>query len=226
MGEALLQSLPFAIGLILSPFPLIAMVMILSGPRRAVNAPVFALASVLGLLALGAIVLIVSAGYPADDAGDPAAWVSWSRLVLGLALLVIGVGKLRARPWRGEPAEPPRWIRTIDTLTWARAAGLGVVVSVLNPKNLVLALAGAGAIAQVDLATGPELVALVVFVALGTLGITVPLGLSLALGERGVALLRGPKEWMERNNALIVVLLVLIFGVVLTWNGIAGLGVA
>jgi predicted negative regulator of RcsB-dependent stress response len=41
-----------------------------------------------------------------------------------------------------------------------------------------------------------------------------------------VALLRGPKEWMERNNALIVVLLVLIFGVVLTWNGIAGLGVA
>lgn len=223
MGEALLQSLPFAIGLILSPFPLIAMVMILSGPRRVVNAPVFAAASVLGLLALGAVVLIVSAGYPAEDAGDPAAWLSWSRLALGLALLVIGARKLRARPWRAEPGDPPKWIRTIDTLTWVRAAGLGVAVSVLNPKNLVLALAGAGAIAQAGLAAGPEVVALVVFVAAGTLGITVPLGLSLALGERGVALLKGPKAWMERNNPLIVALLVLIFGVVLTWNGIAGL---
>jgi hypothetical protein len=224
MGEALAQSAPFAIGLILSPFPLIAMVMILSGPGRSVNAPVFAAASVAGLLAVGAVVLVVSAGYPAAEAEGPAAWLSWSRLVLGTALLALGVRKLIARPWRDAPKEPPAWTRRIDTLTWRRAAGLGIAVSVLNPKNLVLTLAGAGAIAQAGLATGSEAVALAVFVALGTLGITGPFVLSLALGERAVARLAGPKGWMERNNPLIMTLLLLIFGVVLLANGIDGLG--
>lgn len=217
------MSLPFAVGLILSPFPLIAMVMILSSPRRAANAPAFAVASVLGLLALGAVVLLVSAGYPATEAGDSAAWLDWSRLLLGAVLLALGVRKLLVRPWRDAPKESPRWMRAIDTLTWVRAAGLGIVVSVLNPKNLVLALAGAGAIAQADLAPRPEAAALIAFVAIGTLGITAPLALSLALGERAVALLTGPKEWMERNNPLIVAGLLLIFGVVLIANGVEGL---
>lgn len=217
------MSLPFAVGLILSPFPPVAMVMILSSPRRTANAPAFAAASVLGLLALGAVVLLVSSGYPATEAGDSAAWLDWSRLILGAVLLVLGVRKLVARPWRGAPKESPRWMRAIDTLTWVRAAGLGVVVSVLNPKNLVLALAGAGAIAQAGLAPGPEAVALIAFVAIGTLGITVPLGLSVALGERAVTLLTGPKEWMERNNPVIVAGLLLIFGAVLIVNGAGGL---
>jgi arginine exporter protein ArgO len=222
MGQALAQSLPFAIGLIVSPFPLIAIVMILSGPRRVV-APAFALASFLGLVAVGALVLLVSAEYPAEDAGAPATWLSWSRLALGVALLAVAVKKLRARPWRDGPKDPPRWMRTIDSLTWVRAAGLGIAVSVLNPKNLVLALAGAGVIAQADLPTASEIAALVAFVALGTLGVTVPLALSLALGERGLALLKRPKQWMERNHPLIVALLALIFAAVLISNGIEGL---
>jgi hypothetical protein len=111
----------------------------------------------------------------------------------------------------------------IDTLTWPRAAGLAVVVSVLNPKNLVLTLAGAGAIAQADLAAGPAAVALLVFVAVGTLGITGPCVLSIALGDRAAGVLAVTKDWMERNNALIVAVLLLIFGVVLIGNGLAGL---
>jgi hypothetical protein len=223
MGDAFLQSLPFAAGLIVSPFPLIAMVMILSGPRRAVNAPAFAAASVLGLLGLGGIVLAVSEGYPAGEAGGSAAWLDWSRLVLGAGLLVLCARKLAARPWRGAPKQSPRWMRAIDTLTWVRAAGLGIVVSVLNPKNLVLALAGAGAIAQAGLPPGPTAGALVAFVAVGSLGVTGPLLLSWALGERATALLAGPKGWMERNNPMIVAALLLIFGVVLIVNGLDGL---
>jgi hypothetical protein len=144
-------------------------------------------------------------------------------VLLGAALLALAGRKLAGRPWRDAPKPSPRWMLAIDTLTWPRAAGLAVVVSVLNPKNLVLTLAGAGAIAQADLAAGPAAVALLVFVALGTLGITGPLVLSLALGERAAGVLAATKGWMERNNALIVAALLLIFGVVLIGNGLAGL---
>jgi hypothetical protein len=225
MSEALAQSLPFALGLIVSPFPLIAMVMILSGPRRTANAPAFAVASVAGILAVGSAVLFISAGYPANEGSEPAAWISWSRVLLGAALLALAGRKLAGRPWRGAPTPSPKWMLAIDTLTWPRAAGLGVVVSVLNPKNLVLTLAGAGAIAQADLAAGPAAVALLVFVAVGTLGITGPCVLSIALGDRAAGVLAVTKDWMERNNALIVAVLLLIFGVVLIGNGLADLGV-
>lgn len=72
-----------AIGLILSPFPLAAMVMILSGPRRALNSPVFAVTSVAGLLALGRRGVALLDG--------PRGWMERnSPLVVALVALIFG----------------------------------------------------------------------------------------------------------------------------------------
>jgi hypothetical protein len=56
MGEAIGQSLPLAIGVALSPIPIIAVVLMLTTPRARANGPAFVLGWLLGLGLVGAVV--------------------------------------------------------------------------------------------------------------------------------------------------------------------------
>lgn len=226
MGEAIGQSLPFAVGLALSPFPPVAMVLMLGSGRGRANAVVFALAAVGGVAAVGAVVLLVAGGGAVDSEGDPALWVSILRLGLGLLLLTYAARALVFRGRKPKAEGATRWLRALGGLTAARAAGLGLLASALNPKNLVLAVAGAAAIAQADLDAGAAAASLAVLVVIGTLGSTVPLALSLVLGPRGEPALRAVKDRAERNSDLIMALLALVFGATLLGEGIDGLSTA
>ena len=91
MGEAIGQMLPAAVGVAISPLPIVAVVLMLVTPRGRVNGPAFVLGWMLGLAVVGAIVLSVASGASASDDGEPATWVSVLELVLGLAALLLGV---------------------------------------------------------------------------------------------------------------------------------------
>src|SRR3954452_13643304 len=107
MGEAVGQSLPLALGVALSPFPIIAVVLMLVTERGRVNGPAFVAGWILGLAGLGAIVLSVAGAGGASDEGQPATWVSVFELVLGLAVLLLALRLWRGRPDEGEaPAAP------------------------------------------------------------------------------------------------------------------------
>ena len=66
MGEAIGNVLPAAVGVALSPIPIIAVILMLSTPRARSNGPAFAVGWVLGLAVVSAIVLLL-----AGDADDP-----------------------------------------------------------------------------------------------------------------------------------------------------------
>ena len=107
MGEAIGQSLPLAIGVALSPVPIIAVVLMLTTPRARANGPAFVLGWLVGLGVVGAIVLAL-AGPSASEEGQPATWVSWLKLLLGLGLLLVAVRQFRGRPWADEEAPLPK----------------------------------------------------------------------------------------------------------------------
>jgi hypothetical protein len=222
MGDAIGQSLVFAIGIGLSPFSIVAIVLILATPRARANGIAFVAGWVVGLAAVGTVVLALIGDDAAPDSGGPAHWVSGLKLALGLLLLAFGVRAWLERPRAGAEAELPAWMRSLDTFTPAKAAGVGLLLSAANPKNLVLAVAGAATIAQAGLSVGQEAGALAVFVAVGTLGAAVPLVLYLALGERSGAILGELKDWMARNNATIMAVLALIIGVKLIGDAVSG----
>ncbi len=62
MGQAIGGSLPLAVGIALSPIPIIAVVLMLTSRRARVNGPVFVLGWLLGLGIVGVIVLSLAAG--------------------------------------------------------------------------------------------------------------------------------------------------------------------
>ena len=215
--------LAFGLAVGLSPIPVIGVTLILATPRARSNGLAYAAGWVLGLAATGTVFLLLADGADASEQGAPADWVSILKVVLGALLFLLALRRWRGRPRRGEQAELPAWMERTDSFTPAGAAGFGIALSALNPKNLLLVVAAAAAIAQTGASTGSQAVALAAFVALGTLGTGIPVALYLALGERSERMLDEVRGWMAQNSTAIMAVLFLIIGAKLLANGISGL---
>ena len=223
MGQAIGGSLPLAVGIALSPIPIIAVVLMLTSRRAKVNGPAFVLGWLIGLGIVGAIVLAVAGTGGASKSGAPATWVSWVKIVLGVLLLLVAFREFRSRPRGDEEPHMPKWMATIDNTTPPAALGLAALLSGANPKNLLLAVGGAAAIAQTGIGGGQQAVAYLGFALIGTLGVGIPVGIYFAMGARSEKLLAGLKDWMSAHNAVIMAVLCLVIAAKLVGDGISGL---
>jgi hypothetical protein len=223
MGSAIGGSLPLAVGVALSPVPIIAIVLMLTTRRARVNGPAFIIGWLAGLGVIGAIVLSLSGPAGASSSGSPATWVSWVKIVLGLLLLLVCVRQFRARPGEGEEAPLPKWMSTIDQMRPPAALGLGVALAAANPKNLLLAVGGAASIAQTGIAGSQQAIAYVIFALIATLGVGTPVTIYFVLGSRSEKPLTRLKDWMGQHNAVIMSVLCLVIGAKLIGDAISAL---
>jgi threonine/homoserine/homoserine lactone efflux protein len=222
MGQAIGQVLAFAVAVGLSPIPIVGVVVMLATPRARSNGPAFLAGWVFGLVALGTVVLLVSSGADASEKGQPADWVNVLKLVLGAGLLLLAAKQWKGRPRPGAEAALPAWMSATDHFTAARSAALGVALSAVNPKNLILVVAAASAIAQTGAAGAQQAVALAIFVVIGTIGTGLPVLLFFTMGERSERMLEELKGWMAQNNATIMAVICLLIGAKLIGDGISG----
>jgi threonine/homoserine/homoserine lactone efflux protein len=223
MGQAIGGSLPIALGIALSPMAITAVVLMLASRRARVNGPIFVLGWLIGLGIVGVIVLALAGTGGASKSGTPAAWVSWVKIAIGILLLLVAAREFRSRPHGDEQPQMPKWLATIDKTTPLAAFGLGVALSGANPKNLLLAVGGAGAIAQTGIPGGQQAVAYLIFALVGTLGVGIPVAIYFAMGTRSEKLLAGLKDWMSTHNAAIMSVLCLIIAAKLIGDGISSL---
>ena len=223
MGRAIGGSLPLAVGIALSPIPVIAVVLMLTSRKARVNGPAFVLGWLLGLGIVGAVVLSIAGSAGASKSDSPATWVSWVKIALGILLLLVGVRQFRNRPHAGAPPQMPKWMGTIDKTTPVTALGLAALLSGANPKNLLLAVGGAAAIAQTGIPAGQQAIAYLVFALIGTLGVGIPVGAYFMMGERSEKLLAGLKDWMTAHNAVIMTILCLVIAAKLIGDAISSL---
>jgi Sap, sulfolipid-1-addressing protein len=220
MGKGISEVLPFAIGIAISPVPIIAIILILFSQRARVNGPSFLLGWVVGLAAVGTVVYLVSDAANAATDSTTSDSISWGKIVLGVLLLGLARRNFAKRPAPGQPAELPKWMTTIETISPVKAFGLALVLSVVNPKNLVLAIGATAGLGQLGLSTEDAVVALVVFVAVSSLSIIFAVGYDLFGGQRAQHTLDEMKVWLTEHNHAVMAVLFLVFGVVLISKGI------
>ena len=211
MSEAVGEVVAFGIGVALSPAAVIAAVLMLVGPGGRARAAVFALTWALSLAVVGTVTLLLADGVGASDGGGPADWVIVAQVVLAVLLVLLAAGQWRGRLREGAAAEMPRWMQKVDGLTTTKAIVMAVFLAAGKPKNLLLTIGAAVAIAELGVPAGEQASALVAFVLLGTLAPAAPLALSLLLREHSTSALRDLRAWMVRENATIVGLLCLVF---------------
>jgi threonine/homoserine/homoserine lactone efflux protein len=222
MGQAIGQLLPFAAVVVLSPFPIVAVVLVLSSPRARTNGPAFLLGWFGGIAVVGIVLLAIAEAVNPSNDGEPADWVSTLKLVLGLALCYLAIGQWRGRPGAGDEVETPGWMDAVDDFSALKAAGAAVVLSLVNPKNLLLIVGAAATEAQFGLSTGDQIVVWLVFTFVASLGVLAPVVLYFTMGERATELLERLRVWMTRNNKAVMAVLFVVIGVKLIGDAISG----
>ncbi|MFJ8663497.1 GAP family protein [Streptomyces sp. NPDC093795] len=202
MGDAVGQMLASAVGIATSPLPLIAVILMLATPKGRGNGVAFTAGWLVSLAVLVTVVVLAGSGGDASGADDegPASWPLWLKLGLGVLFLLMGVKQWKDRPREGRAAEPPGWMKAIDTFTPGKSAGLAAALAVANPKNLVLAVGGAVSIAASTASTGGKTAAAVLMVLIASLCTLLPLGVYLLGGRKSAKVLGEWKAWMAATT--------------------------
>src|ERR1700693_5835583 len=143
MGQGISEVLTFAIGVAISPVPIIAVILMLFSQRAKVNGPAFLLGWVLALVAISIVVYVVSHDGNVATSTTASDSVSWGKIVLGVALLALARRNWGKRPAPGEEPAMPKWMAGVDALSPAKAFGLGLLLGGGNRKNLILTARGA-----------------------------------------------------------------------------------
>ena len=170
-------------------------------------------------MAVSVIVVVVLGAGSDPDSDDPG--VAWLKVALGILFLVMAAKQWKKRPREGREAEAPKWMATIDTATPSKAAVLGAALSGANPKNLALTLAAAASIAEAGLDQADKAIAIAVFVALGSITVAGAVLFYLVDAERAAPALDAIRRFMFENNAVIIMVVLLLLGAKLLGDGLA-----
>lgn len=220
MGQGISEVLTFAIGVAISPVPIIAVILMLFSQRARVNGPLFLLGWVLALAVVSGVAYYAADQSNASSSSSASDTISWGKIVLGVLFLLLAARQWRSRPAPGVQPEMPKWMAGIDAFTPGKALGIGVLLAGVNPKNLILTIGAATGLAQLGLSTADAVVSLIVFVVVASLTIAVPVVYYLLGGEHAKAELDSMKSWLAFHNAAVMAVLFLVFGVDLIAKGI------
>jgi len=206
-----------AVAIALSPFAIIPAILLLLSPRPHAAGGAFLAGWLLGVgIAAG---MALATALPASDAAGTPAWAAWVRLLLGGALLVLGIVRWLNRHRAGSS---PAWLQGMQGATPQRAFVLGLALSIANPKVLLLAIAGGLAIG----ATGDDglhdLAKVLGFTLLASSSVAAPWLAFLLAPDRAMPLLEKLRLWLEaRANAIMAVVFIAL-GLLLLAKGMAG----
>ena len=213
------EILPLALVVTISPINIIPVILLLFTKRPLVNAFTFLVGFIAGVAAvLGSFVAIAGAVDLSPGSGH-STWAGALKLVLGLYLLVAAIRKFRGRPRAGEEGSMPKWMDGIAGFTPAKSLIAGAVLGAANPKNVIVGLAASVTVASTDLSTGQQVAAIAVYVFVAILGVAAPILVAVFLGARAQDVLDGWNSWLRQNNATVMSVLFLIFGIVLIGQG-------
>ncbi|WP_448811633.1 GAP family protein [Agromyces bauzanensis] len=220
MGAVIGDILPLAVGIAISPIPIIAAILMLLSPRARHTSVGFMGGWVLGIAVAVTVFTLLSTVLPDrdPDAAKPVTGVI--QLLLGAGLLFLALRQWRSRPAPGDEPPLPKWMSGIDAMTAWRALGLGFLLAAVNPKNLLLGAAAGLAVGSARLDIGAVVLALVIFTLIAAASVAVPVIAYLVASDRMAAPLERLRGWLVHNNATVMAVLLVVIGVVLIGKGI------
>ena len=218
-GSVLATLIPLALVVAISPLSIIPAVLALQTPRPRPTGLAFLSGWLLGLAALTAV-FVVSSDALGDLRKSPPAWVSWLRIVLGLALIGYGIYEWLTRR---RHTESPKWMRTFATLTPARAGLTGLVLVMVRLEVLTMCALAGLAIGGSGLGMAANWITATIFVVVAASTVAIPVLAYAGAGDRLNEPMARLKDWMERNNAMLLAAILLVIGLMVLHNGVKAL---
>lgn len=212
----LVELIPLALVIALSPLSIIPAVLVLRATRPRPTGLSFLAGWLLGIFTLAAAFLLLSGLIGNFD--KPPAWASWLRIVVGVVLIGLGVYRWTRR---GE-THTPKWMTSLTTLSPARAFVTALTLVVVNPKVFFISAASGMSIGSSGLGVAGAWSAVVYFALVAGSTVLLPIVAYSLFTDRLDATLRRVGDWMERRHAVLVAGILVIIGLLLLYKGIHG----
>ncbi|SDG62514.1 GAP family protein [Microbacterium pygmaeum] len=222
MGAVIGAVLPLAIGIAISPIPIIAAILMLLSPKAKGTSAGFLLGWIVGIVAAVTVFTLLASILPDSDSDGPKPVHGTIQIVLGALLLFLALRQWRSRPKAGQTAALPKWMSAIDTMNAAKGLGLGFLLAAVNPKNLLMGAGAGTTIGGAGLDVGETVVVIAIFTVIAAASVAVPVLGYLIASRRMAGPLESLRTWLVHNNATVMAVLLLVIGVVLIGKGIAG----
>lgn len=220
MGPVIGELLPLALGIAISPIPIIAAILMLLSPKATSTSLGFLTGWLLGIVVAVTVFTLLSSVLPGTDTDGPQPVIGVIKIVLGALLLLLALRQWRSRPVGDAEPKLPKWMAAIDTMTAGRALLLGFLLSGLNPKNLLMGAAAGVVVGSGGLNAGAVTVVIVIFTVLAASTVAVPVVGYLVASARIAGPLESLRGWLVHNNATVMAILLLFLGISTIGKGI------
>jgi hypothetical protein len=210
-----------------SPLALAATLVVLRSARARLNGFLFAATFLVGEAIV--VVLVVTLGsIAAPGTGGSATVAAGFELALGLLLLAAGI-----RAWRSDPAQrkadkrgegrTKAMLARLGQMTPATTCGAGTLLGIGGPKRLTVSIVAASTIAATDSPTRLKFGEAVLYIAVGGLLVWGPVAVYMVAGSRSRAWLSQVEDWLMARQRTIAIILLFVFGVLLSSDGLSKL---
>ena len=139
-------------------------------------------------------------------------------LIFGLLLIILAV-----RNFFGEDdpdAPPPKFTTILDHLGPIKLFGLGIALSLMQPRFIIFVLAGASIIAEASLSTSENIFAIFILALLMVWAMLIPIIVFLVMGERRAATMKSMRAWLIHNQRMMNVVVMGVFGILMLILGL------
>lgn len=222
MGGLIGEFLPLAVGIAISPVPIIAVIMMLTSKGALRNAVFFTAGWVLALVVASVAAIFIFGGAPAT--AQKGTGLATSIMQVAFGALLVGMGSYRG--WQrheGVAPKQPRLLKSVENIKPVAALAFGLAMIIVNPKNLMLLLSGLMQIGKSQPSTGTAVASVAVFICVASIGTLLPVFVYVFFRQKATSILAGWKSWLDSHNSTVTVYLFLILGIYLLVKGIIGL---
>lgn len=203
-ARLVLDLLLIGLAITFEPFPLIGFILILSAEKGMAKGAAFILGWFACLAAIITSVMIVSGGQPPAASTAPSTGTDIAKMVIGAGLIGFGIWQWRRR---GRPRKTPSWMAKVDTLSLWTVALLAVF---LQPWGLVAA--GAATVINASLSTWEDYLTLAGFCLIASASFVCLELLAVLRPADAESRLERMRLWLDRHQAVVIVIAVLLIG--------------
>lgn len=220
MAGLISEMLPRAAVVAISPIPILAVVLMLLTDRGRTNSLAYLGGWASGMTVVAVVAALAGVGKVATHPSKPVAVVM---LVIAAAFIIGAVVEFRRRPRKGEEHVSPWWARFLHEMGPAQAFGLGVFLIVVNAKDALATIDAGGQLSGSGEGLAAKVVALAVFVLVGSLPVLIPIGIRFGLGDEAEPTLHRWRAWLERHGPLAVSIVLAVVAIALIVQAVPAL---
>lgn len=220
MQQIILDVLPSALSVALSPMSIAAIILLFFGKNAKLRGLVFALGWLVGIVASVAIFSQIF-----SQAGDSDAKKASSAvidIVLGILLLGLACREWISRPRSRSKNQPqPKWMRAIESISTLQALLMGMALSVVNSKNTILNISSAAEIGQHTNSLAEIMTSTLIYALIGSSTFILLAVTYSMFSSSMIRPLNAMKTWLTNYNSIILALLFVALGIKMLVKGLA-----